>query len=54
MRGQNRTAFILGAGASSHAGYPFVRTMGEELLKWMRTSTKVGNFDFQKSANFIE
>jgi hypothetical protein len=28
--------FILGAGASRHAGYPLAKRLGDDLLKWMR------------------
>lgn len=30
------TTYVLGAGASHHAGYPLARTMASELLQWMK------------------
>lgn len=30
-----KTVFVLGAGASRHAGYPLASTMGHEMLEWM-------------------
>jgi hypothetical protein len=30
------TTYVLGAGASLHAGYPLVKDMGEQLLTWMK------------------
>ena len=37
MTRPRRTTYILGAGASKHAGYPFISTMGIGLLQWMRS-----------------
>lgn len=31
------TVFVLGAGASHHAGYPLAKTMASELLQWMKS-----------------
>jgi hypothetical protein len=33
------TVYVLGAGASKHAGYPLARSMGKDLLAWMRAQT---------------
>jgi hypothetical protein len=33
------TAFILGAGASKHAGYPLAPELGQDLLDWLRQKT---------------
>jgi hypothetical protein len=33
------TVYVLGAGASKHAGYPLARSMGPDLLAWMRSQT---------------
>ncbi|MGD1101390.1 MAG: hypothetical protein ABSA59_04930, partial [Terriglobia bacterium] len=32
------TTYVLGAGASRDAGYPLARTMGSELLQWMKSA----------------
>ena len=34
------TVYILGAGASKHAGYPLAREMGAELFTWMKRQTR--------------
>src|ERR1017187_6801076 len=47
------TAYILGAGASFHAGYPFARTMGRQLLNWMNEKENL-YFDFPASSAFLE
>jgi hypothetical protein len=47
------TTYILGAGASFHAGYPFARTMGRELLNWMKGRESV-YYDFPASSAFLE
>ena len=54
MKQNKLTTFILGAGASLHAGYPFVRSMGVELLAWMRLTRDTDYFDFRDTADFIE
>src|ERR1700693_3784233 len=54
MRKQGRTTFIFGAGASVHAGYPFVKTMGAQLLAWMRVPRDTCYFNFAESAGFLE
>lgn len=54
MTRKERTTFILGAGASFHAGYPFIRTMGADLLSWMRRSRESVYKDFAQSADFLE
>lgn len=48
-----RTIYILGAGASRHAGYPFAKSMGRELLDWMKNAEPCF-FDFAESARFLE
>ena len=47
------TAYILGAGASFHAGYPFAGTMGRKLLDWMKANEN-SYFDFPTSSAFLE
>jgi hypothetical protein len=42
------TAYILGAGASRHAGYPLASTMGTEMLSWMSSHE-----EYQGTADFI-
>jgi hypothetical protein len=54
MGKQGRTAFVLGAGASAPAGYPFVETMGTQLLAWMRMPRDTVYFNFAESADFLE
>jgi hypothetical protein len=48
------TTFVIGAGASLHAGYPFVKSMGAELLAWMRLPREAVYLDFANTADFIE
>jgi hypothetical protein len=48
------TTFILGAGASFHAGYPFVGCMGKQLLNWMRRPRESIAFDFDQCADLLE
>lgn len=50
---RKRTTYILGAGASFHAGYPFARSMGKELLDWMKAAEHP-YVDFGQSAAFLE
>lgn len=33
------TTFVIGAGASLHAGYPAIASMGAQLFDWMRSQT---------------
>jgi hypothetical protein len=33
------TTYVLGAGASSDAGYPLARTMASKLFQWMKRAT---------------
>ncbi|HTF69519.1 MAG TPA: hypothetical protein VK638_43255 [Edaphobacter sp.] len=54
MDRRGTTAFVLGAGASFHAGYPFVRTLGSELLAWMKVPRDLVSLDFADAAAFIE
>jgi len=53
MVGKGRTTYIFGAGASLHAGYPSVKTMGSELLEWMRVPRE-HPYDFAFSAGYLE
>ncbi len=54
MSKRRSTTFIFGAGASFHAGYPFIRTMGAQLLAWMRVPRDTFYFNFAWSADFLE
>jgi hypothetical protein len=54
MGKQCKTTYIFGAGASFHAGYPFVKTMGAQLLAWMRAPRETVYYDFAESADFLE
>jgi hypothetical protein len=54
MGKQYKTTYIFGAGASFHAGYPFVKTMGAQLLAWMRVPRDTVYFNFAESADFLE
>ena len=47
------TAFVLGAGASRDAGYPFAKDMGRGLLSWMEQAQPEGLCDFSGSASFL-
>jgi hypothetical protein len=47
------TTFILGAGASRDAGYPFAKDMGRGLLRWMDQAQPEGLCDFPESASFL-
>ena len=49
-----RTTYIFGAGASFHAGYPFAKSMGRELLQWMKLHREHPYFDFRQSAEYLE
>ena len=48
-----QTTFVLGAGASRDAGYPFAKDMGQGLLKWMEQAEPEGCFDFLSSAIYL-
>jgi hypothetical protein len=48
-----KTTYILGAGASFHAGYPFAGTMGRKLLDWMK-GREEPNSCFPPLAAFLE
>src|SRR5579862_1863464 len=48
------TTFILGAGASHHAGYPFIASMGAQLFAWMRKHREAQLYDFVGCANELE
>ncbi len=56
MRPSSRdgTTFILGAGASLHAGYPFIASMGGQLFAWMRRPRKAILYDFAAYADELE
>jgi hypothetical protein len=47
------TTFVLGAGASRDAGYPFAKDMGRGLLKWMEQAEPEGGSNFSYSANYL-
>lgn len=47
------TTFVLGAGASRDAGYPFAKDMGQGLLKWMEQAEPEGTCDFSGSATSL-
>ena len=42
--------YVLGAGASLHAGYPLAGNMGTKLIEWMRHQ---GNDDFTAAADWV-
>ncbi len=51
------TTYVLGAGASRHAGYPLAKTMGSELFQWMKNSTHApGSYAarYPATAHFLE
>ncbi len=48
------TTFILGAGASLHAGYPFIASMGTKLFAWMRKPRKALGYNFASCADDLE
>src|SRR5260370_27378713 len=51
------TTYVLGAGASHHAGYPLAKTMGSELLQWMKSAKHAPDTDaarYPATANFME
>jgi hypothetical protein len=45
--------YILGAGASLHAGYPIAKQMGRGLFAWMDRHEDVGSFSFRQTAQFL-
>ncbi len=47
------TTFVLGAGASRDAGYPFAKDMGRGLLEWMEQAEPEGICDFSASATSL-
>jgi hypothetical protein len=47
------TTFVLGAGASRDAGYPFAKEMGQGLLTWMEAAQSEGLCDFSASASYL-
>ncbi len=47
------TTFVLGAGASRDAGYPFAKEMGRGLLTWMEQAQPEGVCDFSASASSL-
>lgn len=47
------TTFVLGAGASRDAGYPFAKDLGRGLLKWMDQAEPEGIRDFSSSATSL-
>jgi hypothetical protein len=49
-----KTTYILGAGASVHAGYPLASEMGRGLLNWMKASKEQVYFDYPYNANYLE
>ncbi len=48
------TTFILGAGASFHAGYPLIASMGKELFAWMRQPRTPVSYGFAEYADDLE
>ena len=50
----NNTTFVIGAGASLHAGYPSIATMGEKLFGWMREQRNPILYDFAECAQTLE
>jgi hypothetical protein len=49
-----KTTFILGAGASIHAGYPLAADMGIRLLDWMKTPRESVYYDYPGNATYLE
>ena len=47
------TTYVLGAGASRHAGYPLANTMGRELTTWMRNAS-IPYLEAATAAQFLE
>jgi hypothetical protein len=50
------TVYVLGAGASHHAGYPLASSMGAELFLWMRKQGDAQGFEsrYPDTAQFFE
>jgi hypothetical protein len=44
------TTYVLGAGSSRDAGYPFAKDMGRGLLEWMEKAEPKGIYDFRGAA----
>ncbi len=53
MAKPRRKTYILGAGASKHAGYPFVSKMGLDLLEWMRSFSGVPTCIYPETAEWL-
>ncbi len=47
------TTYVLGAGASRHAGYPLAASMGTQLFEWMR-SHRSQAFDYPAVVEFLQ
>lgn len=50
----NSTTFVFGAGASIHAGYPSIASMGEQLFNWMRGQSEPSLYNFAECAQILE
>jgi len=50
------TVYVLGAGASHHAGYPLCGAMGSQLFGWMRSQASAQGFKscFPSTAQFLD
>ncbi len=50
------TVYVLGAGASCHAGYPLAKSMGSQLFSWMKKQSNAAGFEsrYPTTARFLE
>jgi hypothetical protein len=50
------TVYVLGAGASYHAGYPLANSMGSQLSSWMKKQSNAVGFEsrYPATAEFLE
>jgi hypothetical protein len=44
------TTYVIGAGASFHAGYPLASSMGSSLFQWMKNQTTAKGYASQYPA----
>jgi hypothetical protein len=51
---EQMTVYVFGAGASFHAGYPFVRNMGSALTGWMKEREGYPPLPFRETVNALE
>jgi hypothetical protein len=54
MTNRPSTTYIFGAGASLHAGYPLIKSMGRDLTQWMRAREGTVFLPFRQTVEDLE